>query len=45
MIAKYIDFDLAVESTCSSTTLANFYQATWCHITMLNLNWDKKLFK
>jgi len=35
MIAKYINFDLTVESTCSSTTSATFYQAPWCHITML----------
>ena len=35
-IAKYINFDLTRESTCSSITLATFYQATCCHITMLN---------
>jgi hypothetical protein len=27
-VAKYINFDLTVESTCSSTTSTTFYQAT-----------------
>jgi len=44
-IVSYINFDLTVESTCSSTTSATIYQATWCHITMLKYSWNKKLLK
>jgi len=41
---SYTKFALAwptVESTCSSTTSSNFYQATECNIEKLKFNWDK----
>ena len=44
-IVSYINFDMTVESTCSSTTSASLYQATWYQITMLKFNWNKKLLK